>query len=77
MTKKKKKQNQEKQLELLKNFEGDFYQEKRVGNVWLVKMWNGSNKKWQVAVYSLESYKRYKEFQDRFKRLDYQIAKDD
>lgn len=29
------------QIELLKNFEGDFYQEKKVGNEWYVKSFNG------------------------------------
>ena len=50
------------QLELLKNFEGDFYQEKKVGNEWLIKMWNGGTKKWQVAVFSDVAYKKYKAF---------------
>ena len=41
-----------KQQELLKNFAGDFYQEKKVGDNWLIKMFNKDNGKWQVAVYS-------------------------
>jgi hypothetical protein len=58
----KKLKRQERQNELLKNFEGDFYQEKKVGNEWLIKMWNGGTKKWQVAVFSDSSYKKYKMF---------------
>lgn len=50
------------QNELLKNFEGDFYQEKKVGNEWHIKMWNGGTHKWQVAVFSEIAYKKYKAF---------------
>ena len=50
------------QNELLKNFEGDFYQEKKVGNEWLIKMWNGGTHKWQVAKFSEVAYKKYKAF---------------
>lgn len=50
------------QLELLKNFEGDFYQEKKVGNEWHIKMWNGGTNKWQVAVFTDVAYKKYKAF---------------
>jgi hypothetical protein len=50
------------QIELLKNFEGDFYQEKKVGNEWLIKMWNGGTHKWQVAVFSESSFRKYKSF---------------
>lgn len=50
------------QQELLKNFEGDFYQEKKVGNEWLIKMFNGGTKKWQVAVFSETAYNKYKAF---------------
>ncbi len=62
MTKKKQRERQERQIELLKNFQGDFYQEKKIGNEWLIKMWNGGTKKWQVAVFSEVSYKKYKAF---------------
>lgn len=58
---KKQKRNQ-RQLELLKNFDGDFYQEKKIGDEWYIKMWNGGTKRWQVAVYSNLSYKKYKAF---------------
>lgn len=54
------------QLELLKEFAhqvGDFYEEKRVGDNWYVKMYNGGSDKWQVAVYSSSSFRRYKNFQ--------------
>ena len=62
MSKKKQLERQLKQLELLKNFEGDFYQEKKIGNEWLIKMWNGGTKKWQVAKFSEVAYKKYKAF---------------
>lgn len=50
------------QNELLKNFEQeeDHYEEKKVGNEWLIKMWNGGTNKWQVAKFSEISYKKYK-----------------
>jgi hypothetical protein len=60
---KRKLENIIRQQELLKNFEGEFYQEKKVGNNWLVKMFNKDNGKWQVAVYSEDSYRKYKDYQ--------------
>jgi len=54
----------ERQIELLKNFiqEEDHYEEKKIGNEWYIKMWNGGTKKWQVAVFSEMAYKNYKKF---------------
>ena len=52
------------QQELLKNFEGDFYQEKQVGDEWYIKQWNGGTQRWQVAIYSKQSYANYKSYQD-------------
>lgn len=56
------------QNELLKNFEGDFYQEKKVGEEWYVKMFNGGTKKWQVAVFSQKSFNAYKAFKGATKQ---------
>lgn len=50
------------QVELLKNFEGDFYQEKKVGDGWYVKSFNGGTKRWQVSIYSQESFNKYSAF---------------
>ena len=50
------------QAELLKNFDEDHYQEKKVGDKWYVKQWNGNSKRWQVAIFSETSYKKYKQF---------------
>jgi hypothetical protein len=50
----------ERQEELLKLFEGDFYQEKKVGDKWHVKQYNRNTDRWQVAVYSESSFSRYK-----------------
>jgi hypothetical protein len=58
----KKQKRLERQLELLKNFEGDFYQEKKVGNQVYVKSWNGGTKRWQVAVFEESKFKNYKAF---------------
>lgn len=66
---KKKLERQRRQEELLKNFEGDFYQEKRIGDEWYVKSYNGGTGRWQVSIYSLESYRKYKSFQEN-KDLD-------
>lgn len=41
---------------------GDFYEEKRVDGKWYVKMYDGNNDWWQVAIYSNESFRRYKQF---------------
>lgn len=72
-----KKQRIERQIELLKEFvqDKDHYEEKKVGNSWYVKMWNGSGGagrrgKWQVAVYSDESFKKYKDFSKEIKIID-------
>ena len=43
----------------------DFYEEKQVGDKWYVKMYNGGTDKWQVAVFSNESFRRYKTFQQK------------
>jgi len=47
------------QIELLKNFEGDFYQEKKIGNEWYVKSFNGGTQRWQVSIFSEDSFKKY------------------
>lgn len=39
------------------------YQETEVNGFWLVKSWNGDTKFWQVGIYTAESYKAYKKFQ--------------
>ena len=44
------------------NQEEDHYEEKKVGNEYFIKMWNGTTKKWQVSVYSNSSYNNYKAF---------------
>ena len=62
-----KKQRLERQFLLLKHFEGDFYQEKKINNQWYIKTWNGNQKRWQVAVYSEQSFNLYKAFNDRKK----------
>lgn len=62
MTEAKKKRMRERQVELLKNFQGDFYQEKKVGDEWYIKSFNGGTGRWQVSVYSETSYRRYKSF---------------
>ena len=38
----------------------DFYEERYERGFWLVKQWNGDNQKWQVAVFTEESFNNYK-----------------
>ncbi len=40
----------------------DFYEEKQVGDKWYVKQYNGNQDKWQVAIYSNESFRKYKQY---------------
>ena len=72
----KKLEKQLRQQELLKNFEGDYYQEKQVGNKWLVKSLSGNTGKWQVAEYSEESFQRYKEYNENKQHLEYLMNKE-
>ena len=60
----------ERQNELLKNFEGDFYQEKKVGNEWYVKSWNGGTKRWQVSIFQESKFKNYKAYSEARKEGD-------
>lgn len=60
------------QLELLKHFDEDSgYEEKRVGDQVYVKMWNGDAEVWQVAVFSMESFKRYKTYSKKPDKITY------
>jgi len=46
----------------------DHYEEKDMGGEIWIKMWNGGTKRWQVAIFSQESFEKYKSFQEsRFK----------
>lgn len=38
----------------------DKYAEKEVHGFWLVKHWNKDTHRWQIAIYTQESFKRYK-----------------
>lgn len=53
-----------KQRFLLTFFSGTGYEEKEVNDYWLVKMWNGNSKSWQVAIYNKVAYSSYKKFQE-------------
>ena len=60
---KKTQERRARQTELLKLFpKHGGYAEKRVGDKWYVRQYNGGTKRWQVAVYTLDSFKRYKAF---------------
>lgn len=45
------------------NQEIEHYEEKEINNYWLIKQWNGDTKRWQVAIYTKESYNNYKQYQ--------------
>ena len=57
----------ERQNGLLQEFsqEEDHYEEKKIGENWYVKNWNGGTKRWQVAIYSNASFRKYKGFQEK------------
>jgi hypothetical protein len=56
----KKARTRERQERLLRMFDGDGYEEFVTPNYVFVKHWNGDNKTWQVAIYTRESFRRYK-----------------
>jgi predicted RNA-binding protein with PUA domain len=60
----KKQKRLERQLELLKNFnqEEDHYEEKKIGNQWYVKSFNGGTKRWQVSIFEEGAFGNYKAF---------------
>jgi hypothetical protein len=70
MSNTKKLKREERQKELLSYFTEDHYQEKKVGDEWYIKMWNGGTNKWQVAVFSDKSYKKYKSYQTMREEVD-------
>ena len=65
------KSNKTRQEFLLSFFNDNGYEEKQVNSFWLVKQWNGNTKDWQVAIYSNQSFNKYKEFTDKGKQLDW------
>ena len=44
--------------------EFDHYEEKDMGGEIWVKMWNGGTKRWQVAIFSPEKFKKYKQYNE-------------
>lgn len=66
----KREQRRLRQIELLKNFTGDYYQEKQVGDKWLVKHLDGDTGKWQVAEYTEDSFSRYKQYSSALNEVD-------
>lgn len=62
----KKKENKVRQEFLLSFFkeqnQNEHYEEKEINGFWLIKQKNNDNNSWQVAIYSQESYKNYKEY---------------
>lgn len=67
-----KKVNENWQNFLLSFFSEEGHVEKEVNGFWLVRHWNGNTKKWQVAVYTYESFENYKKYQQEEPRTQYQ-----
>lgn len=40
----------------------EHYEEKQVNDFWLIKQWDGVQERWQVAIFSQESFDRRKEY---------------
>lgn len=70
-TQTKKEKRRARQEELLKHFDGDFYQEKKIGEQWFVKQWNGNSNKWQVAIFSEQSFNKYKQFNEAHEQNEF------
>lgn len=66
MGKQKQKLNRQRHDFLLTFFDDDKHLEKEVNGFWLVKHWNGSSKKWQVAIYPKGHLKRRQDYQKLF-----------
>ena len=56
------KKSNNQQLLLLTFFEEDEYTEKEFHGFMLVKNWDGNTKEWRVNVYTMDTFKKYKEF---------------
>lgn len=72
MSKNKKLKRLQVQQDRLKEFEHqeeDHYEERQIGNEWWVKQWNGDSKRWQIAIFSKDSYFRYKGTQKNYSEL--------
>lgn len=53
------------------------YQEKNVNGFWLIKHWDGNFKRWQVDIYTKESYKRMKEGTKKFEQYKVEKTKEE
>ena len=62
--------NQNWQKFLLTFFKGDFYEEKEVNGFWLVKSFSGNTGKWQISIYTHESFIKYKRFTEEGQQPD-------
>ena len=46
---------------LLTFFDKDEYSEKEINDYWLIKSWDGNYEKWNVGIYTQETYKDFKQ----------------
>lgn len=70
MNKDKKRRLQDRKIFLLSFFNlfpANTYAEIEVNGFWLIRYQNGNNKNWNVALYSKESYRQYKQGGGLFK----------
>ena len=54
-------------------FKGKGYEERFVNGFWLVKQWNGNTEKWQVAIYTQDSFDRYKTYDENRKQMEFEV----
>lgn len=58
----KKQLNREKHERLLRLFDGEGYEEFHAPKYVFVKQWNGGTERWEVAIYTKDSWQRKEEY---------------
>ena len=54
---------------LLRLFDGEGYEEFHTSKYIFVKQWNGNTRRWQVAIYPIESWRRVEEYKHNLVKL--------
>jgi len=75
----KRKARREEQERRLKEFIQDFehYEERRIGDKIWVKHWNGGTNLWQVAIFTEQSFRKYKNYGENRQLFENAINKED
>lgn len=75
MKKSKQQRNRQRHDFLLTLFpDGSQYTEKEMNGFWLVKYFSKGTHKWEVSIFTKESFKRYKEYNDRIQTQDKKVG---